>query len=131
MSLSNIQNVALPYCLKMQPCGRYVLLNREYKPVGFYTRDYIDYSNHPILLTIRITPKLAEKISCTGSPNTEEIFLFNDGCRPQSSLNNWIMYAARLQILADIDVKDSAQQTSSIKGTAIRLRNLKQLPKAA
>jgi hypothetical protein len=35
MSHSDFRAMFFPYCLQKQKDGRYVVLNREYKPVGF------------------------------------------------------------------------------------------------
>ena len=37
MPLGDFRSVFMPYCLRKQKDGRYVVLNREYKPVGFFT----------------------------------------------------------------------------------------------
>ena len=36
--------------LQKQPDGRYAVLNREYKPVGFCTRKYVTYEEYPVLV---------------------------------------------------------------------------------
>ena len=48
MPESNIASFFLPYCLRRQPDGRWLLLNRHYKPVGFFTKRYIDYDDPPV-----------------------------------------------------------------------------------
>lgn len=55
MPLGDFRSVYLPYCLKRQEDGSDVVLNREYKPVGFNTREHIPYEEHPVSskLTLR------------------------------------------------------------------------------
>ena len=62
MALQDFRAVFMPYCIERQPDGRYVVLNRAYKPLGFFTSDYIRYSDHPVAVGLRITPKTADKL---------------------------------------------------------------------
>lgn len=48
MPLNDFRSVHLPYCIKKLPSGAYVVLNREYKPLGFKTREHVDYEAYPI-----------------------------------------------------------------------------------
>jgi len=36
-----------PYCLKRLPCGRHIFLNRDYKPLGLETQDFVRYEDFP------------------------------------------------------------------------------------
>lgn len=125
MPLYDVRCVALIYCLKRQDCGRYVLLNRESKPIGFYTRDYTNYADFPVGLTVRITPKTAMKISYRGDPDTKEIFLYSDGCHPLLSDKDWANYSNRLKVLASLRLNECVQKENSVCGMAIRAMNLK------
>lgn len=129
MSLFDGRCVFLPYCLKMQECGRYAVLNRAYKPLGFFTRDYIEYSDYPVLLTVRITSKTAAKISHCNDTNVSEIFLYDDGCIPTRSFSDWECYAARLQTLLSIPIHGGAQNVESVSGRAIRFKNIRDAKK--
>lgn len=35
----------LPYCLIRQADGRYAVVNRRYKPLGYITSDWVDYQS--------------------------------------------------------------------------------------
>jgi len=110
MALGTFASVYLPYCLRRQEDGRYVVLNREYKPVGFCTREFITYEDHPVAAKIgKLTERLAERLSWRGDTNTAEIFLYNDGCNPTSSAGNMAAYLERIALLAKlrIDVPQS------------------------
>lgn len=99
---ANLRTLLFPYCLDRQPDGRYVALNRKYKPVGFTLGgdDFIDYAAYPVQLTIKgLTPTVAAKLSWDGSANLARIYLYNDGCIPTDSADNWTAYAARLRVL--------------------------------
>ncbi len=45
--------VHLPYCIKRLPDGRHVVLNRDYKPLGFKTREHVEYESYPIAVKLK------------------------------------------------------------------------------
>lgn len=105
MPLGDFRSVFLPYCIRKQPDGRYAVLNREYKPVGFFTRDHVIYEDHPVLVKLKgLTKAKAAKISYAGKNNSDEIFLYNDGCIPTHSKANMRAYLARIELLAGLVV---------------------------
>lgn len=107
MGLRDFRSIYLPYCLKKQADGTYVVLNREYKPVGFNTTDWVTYEDYPVFTRLKgIGPATARRLSCDGSENVTTIFLYNDGCIPVES--SWAMqaYLARLAILARLENAD-------------------------
>lgn len=74
MPLYDFRSVHLPYCLEKQEDGSYVVLNREYAPIGFTQRK--DYNQLPIFVKIKnLTPKLAEKF-LTKKATTLQIFTY-------------------------------------------------------
>lgn len=106
MALNDFRAVFLPYCLHKQPDGRYVVLNREYKPIGFKTRENIKYEDYPISIELKgIGSATAAKLSCNGDSNTDRIYLYNDGCVPTQSAEYMKSYLERLEILAKLKVK--------------------------
>ena len=50
MKLANFRWVFLPYCLDEQDDGRWAVLNRDYKPLGMLTGEYVDYDGHSLWL---------------------------------------------------------------------------------
>jgi hypothetical protein len=105
MPLGDIRSVVLPYVLKRLEDGRYVVLNREYKPVGFLTRVHVKYEDYPIALKLRgLTAAVAKKLSCDGSANLDLIGLYDDGCVPTQSKKNMDAYLERLARLAKLKV---------------------------
>lgn len=105
MPLNNFRSVFMPYIIEKQPDGRYAVLNREYKPIGFYTQDFIAYSDYPVLVKLKgLTKAKATKISYNGDSNTDHIVLYNDGCVPTNSKKDMQAYLARLEILAGLAV---------------------------
>ena len=105
MALNDFRAVFLPYCLEKQADGRYAVLNREYKPVGFFTREWIDYAKHPVLVKLKgLTSARAGRLSHNGSADIDRIFLYNDGSNPVRSAANMRAYLARIEILAKLAV---------------------------
>ncbi len=97
------RQVFLPYCIQQIADGRYVVLNRNYKPLGFRTRDWVDYGDYAVPL--RITAKQAEKLSYEGSPNTSFVCFYNDGCIPTASVMHMRAYLDRLAAFAKLGIK--------------------------
>lgn len=105
MALNDFTSVFLPYCIEKQPDGRYLVLNREYKPVGFKTREHIEYEKYPIYVELKgLGSATAAKLSCNGDSSTDKIYLYNDGCVPTKSAEHMENYLKRLEILAKLKV---------------------------
>src|ERR1700735_1310186 len=86
MPSSESRCIHFPYCIKKLANGHHVVLNRDYKPLGFKTTEHVDYEAYPIGVKFAgLTAKTAKKLSWEGSPKTDEIFLYNDGCIPTKS----------------------------------------------
>lgn len=101
---TSVLSLFMPYCLKKQPCGRYALLNRQYKPVGFVTDRFVRYEQFPVLADLRIDQKTAARLSWDNSASTDEIFLYNDGCNPNNSDEDMNAYLGKLKVLAKIRI---------------------------
>lgn len=102
----DFRSMFFPYCLKMQPDGRYAVLNREYKPVGFIPYGFVRYSDYPVCIEIHgIGPATARKLSYNGSEDTDKIFLYNDGCNPIRDKKDMTAYLKKLELLAKKEIK--------------------------
>lgn len=104
MSVStDFRAVYFPYCIEKQSDGTWVVLNRQYKPVGFNTDDYIQYKDYPVSAKLRgIGPEFCKKLSYTGDNNGDRIYLYNDGCNPINSKADMAAYLKKLEILAKL-----------------------------
>ncbi len=87
MAIENVRAVYFPYCLEKQKDGTWVLLNRNYKPVGFNTSDFINYEEYPVSMKIKgIGPGTLKKLSFKDDEITaDRVYLYNDGCVPTNS----------------------------------------------
>ena len=105
MALNDYRAVFMPYCLQKQKDGRYAVLNREYKPLGFKTSEWINYDNNPVCVNIKgIRPATAKKLSCHRSEDTDDIFLYHDGCNPLIDEDYMADYLEKLELLAKMKV---------------------------
>lgn len=94
----------LPYCLQKQPDGRYAVLNRDYKPLGFTTAEELNYASYPILVKLRMRPATAAKLSFKGDPDVNSIFLYSDGSVPTRSAAHMRSYLEKLALLAKLRI---------------------------
>ncbi len=100
----------MPYCLRKLSDGRWLLLNRQYKPVGFTSNEHVDYEALPVSAAIRFSAPLRaatiQKLSIHGEiskgpEGTEFIFLYDDKRSPRTDMKG---YLARLDRLAGLQV---------------------------
>ena len=97
--------IYLAYCLKRQPDDRYSVLNRDYKPLGFITRDVVQGVDYPVLAKLRgLTRRKAASLSHDGSDDLESIYLYDDGCVPTDSDAKMRSYQTKLALLAKLKI---------------------------
>lgn len=118
MPLSTFLSSCLPYCIKSQPDGSTVVLNREYKPIGFMTTEFIEYADYPVNIKFKkIDPRTAAKLTVSTASVEDCIYLYNDSCNPLSSEVHMKAYTDKLAVLATLKVKDDALKFSSRKNS--------------
>jgi hypothetical protein len=112
--MRNIRELFLPYCLKKQSNGQYIVLNRAYEPLGFHRKRTSEghnetWPNNPAPpVKLRIRSKTAAKLSHLGDPDTEVIFLYADACiRTKTHMN---AYMERLELLSKLKVIRSRRE---------------------
>lgn len=103
MALDSFRSLFLPYCIQQIEENKYVVLNREYKPLGFKTNKIVKYEDYPIVVEIKgLTKSIISKISHNGNEDVGNIYLYDDGCVPTASQKNMEKYLERLAILAKL-----------------------------
>jgi hypothetical protein len=108
--LRDFSLIFLPYCLQRQSDGRYAVLNRDYKPVGFMTEERLEYEDYPVLVKIKgMTPKIASKLSYNECPDLDAIYLYDDLSNPSLGAANRRKYLDRLRTLANLEVSPSEE----------------------
>lgn len=100
------RSIYLPYCLQKQEDGRFIVLNRNYKPIGFNSLDHFDYNAYPISGKIKeLNASAIKKLAWNGILDKGFIFLYNDALIPTRSKENMDQYLERLKILASYQVE--------------------------
>ena len=94
----------MPYCIQRLKDGRYIVLNRQYKPLGTFSGDWVDYDAHPSACKLKVTKAAAVKISWQGSDNLDVIHLYNDGTIPTTSAEHHRAYCDRLKVLMHLKI---------------------------
>lgn len=102
----NLFRTAMLYCIQQESDGRFVLLNRDYKPIGFNMKNPCYYDEYPIQYKIiGLTPEVAASISHENNPSLISIYLYDDGSVPTDSKENMEMYLKRLALLMQLQVE--------------------------
>lgn len=102
----SFRRLFLPYCLKRLADGSWVILNRQYKPLGVPGRGHVSYEAYSVKLKGLTRARIAA-LSCNGLLEYESqgtIWLYSDGCLPDASKANWVAYQARLAVLMRLSV---------------------------
>lgn len=110
---SPIKNVIarqfLPYCVCLRPDGRYILLNREYKPLGWPTRlaGFVDY-DRPEFESMMVDPPVDFLRAATSTTSDRGTFFYLygkvDGCDPPwTSPEAAKRYLYKLGVLLDAE----------------------------
>ena len=107
MPLYDVRSVHFPYVIKEVEKGKFVVLNREYKPLGFNKRDYVKYEDYPIISKITgLGPSTRNKLAYDGKGEGNMIYLYDDGCVPTQSKKHMDSYLEKLRILAKCKIED-------------------------
>lgn len=104
---SEFRQVFLIYCLDRLPDGRYIALNRRYKPVGHTGTEWVEYEALAVGFKFKraLSPRQIASLSWDGDTSAERIYLYNDGCVPTDSAAHWAAYSARLERLAGYKIE--------------------------
>lgn len=98
-----------PYCLQKTKTG-WLVLNRNYKPLGALTKDWVDYDVHPSVLRIdhrSIAAIRKAALNISGEMRADEtIWFYDDSCVPWRSATNMLAYQQRLEPLIKAKLLD-------------------------
>ena len=84
--------------------GRYIKLNRDYKPLGMEAQETVRYEDFAAVSLPGVTYEIAAATSDKGSDEVTQVYLYNDDCVPTSSAANMRAYLARLALLAKLEI---------------------------
>ncbi len=97
---SRVRKHMFPYGMRKNPDGTWILINRQYKPVGLITKEHIDYEDIKYTFKIKnFSLKNKNALSCTKDREENVIYFYNDGCIPESSAENMASYLNKIEIL--------------------------------
>jgi hypothetical protein len=108
MPKGDVKSVHLPYCIQRKADGSYIVLNRDYKPIGFTSKKNVDYDAFPISVRFkRLTKTTLLNLSWENKPPDEEgrTWLYCDYYNPVKSSKDMREYLARLEILAKLKLE--------------------------
>ena len=95
----------MPYCLQRLKDGRYIVLNRQYKPLGTFSGEWVDYETHPSACKLDIDSKTALSLSCLNSDNLDRIQIWwIDGQGTTGTKADARVYLKRLELLMHLSV---------------------------
>ena len=107
MLKDELRHTHFPYCLQRQEDGSYVMLNRNYKPIGFMSESWVNYEEYPVGVKLKgMTARLAAELDVQNRDSLDCIFLYNDGTTPTSSKENMQAYLGRLAKLMALRIAD-------------------------
>ncbi|MEL6384212.1 MAG: hypothetical protein AAFQ89_17510 [Cyanobacteria bacterium J06626_18] len=89
-----------PYCIHRIEDGRYVILNRNYKPLGMTREDSVDWVDYaPHAIELRLTPKRIEQLDAQGNGSESRVYLYYS-IHTVTQADEWAAYCKRLKVLA-------------------------------
>jgi len=96
----------MPYCLQKLSSGKWVFLNRYYKPLGMSGCGFVNYENYAQKIT-GLGRATQEKLSHNGRisepvPGDLSLWLYNDGCVPTQSASKMNAYMDKLKIISKL-----------------------------
>jgi hypothetical protein len=102
----DFRRVFLPYCLQKLKDGRYIVLNRLYKPLGVASSAWVSYEEHAsVFKLLGMTAKKAAAMSHRGLDDVECIHFYADASIPTDSPEKMAAYAQRLRVLAALRIE--------------------------
>lgn len=107
LRITDFRAVFFPYCLARQPEGTWLVLNRDYKPVGTVSRDWVDYRSHPSCVKLEgLTRALASGLHYQPFEGDipQHIFLYEDSMSPLRDGPTMSAYLDKLELLARLDI---------------------------
>jgi hypothetical protein len=104
MPTGDVRSVHMPYCIKKQPDGRFLILNREYLPLGYTQHGQADINVFAVKIG-GLTKRVAALLSHDGNPDTDCIYLYDSSCIPTMSTANMRAYTERLARLARLKIQ--------------------------
>lgn len=106
--MTELREIVFIYCLDLQSDGSYVALNRHYKPVGFFGKEWVKYEDFPVRFKFKraLSSKQIAALSFDANTDPKRIYFYNDGCIPSAGAAQWAAYSERLERLISYKIVD-------------------------
>ena len=110
MPIGKLAHTHLPYCIQRTTDGKWLALNRNYKPLGTLSREWVDYDTHPDRFALDGRTLSAIKRAATGEIESVPgdpgvIFFYDDGCMPTASAADLARYMKAVSLLMNARIK--------------------------
>lgn len=111
MYSEELRKAFFPYCLQRLKSGGWIILNRNYKPLGQLDKEWVDYETHPSAVKFeRFTLATAKKLSKKPIEGKipDAIWLYSDGTSPTLGGVHMAAYLDKLAVLVKLRAKPLA-----------------------
>lgn len=110
MPIGHFAHTHFPYLIQQTSDGKWLALNRKYKPLGTTSDEWVDYDTHPGRIAIdhrslAAIRRVAVNEQGDAGGRDQAIFFYNDGFSLTDSDSDWTRYAKILKVLARASVK--------------------------
>ena len=104
MALLDFRAIYLPYCIEQQDDESWLILNREYSPVGFNAA-HIQPDGHPVTVKLKgLGLATLTKLAFDGKVQGKKVYLYDDECNPVRGKEHMQAYLAKIALLAKLEV---------------------------
>jgi hypothetical protein len=112
MALGDFFRINMPYGIKINGDGEWFAFNREYKPLGWNTDDFIKEEVYPVYTKYKgVTDKKlvslaygTEGVHFDENGKINKILFYNDGINPQSYPKYWSLYFDKIKALSKFKI---------------------------
>lgn len=114
MALTDFFRINMPYGMESNEKGEWMFFNRDYKPIGFNTSDFIDYHKYPVFtkykaLTENKLISLSHQIDKKGIQKDEKgkiykVYFYNDSTNPMIYPKCWDAYLKKIKMLSKLKI---------------------------
>jgi hypothetical protein len=103
----NVRQALFPYGMDKQEDGSWVFFNREYKPVGMNTSEFVVYQDYPVSFHLKgFGPTKQAKLDIHGDGKGSRVYFYNDGSVPTDSPQNMTSYLRKLEVVMRLSVDE-------------------------
>ena len=104
----NFLRIFLPYCIEPAGDGTFLVVNRDYKPIGILTDEWVTHEGHPARVRIKdLTPARAVQIGLSAGP---PYYLYEDSTAPDATPANWRRYENILRRLQKLVIESPTSE---------------------